>query len=297
MLVSNPQFPIYIVSKGRYRDEHRKTSLEFDRIGVPYRVVVEEQEFDAYSQTIGAEKLLILDPSYKKKFETLEVGEPCGKTGSGPARNFAWDHSIKEGHAFHWCMDDNIEYFYRFNENKKIRVSDGTIFRCMEDFVLRYENIGMAGPEYYFFIPARKLHKPFRANTRIYSCNLIRNDIRFRWRGVYNEDTDLSLRMLKAGWCTILFQAFLQRKMVTQYLPGGNTDEIYKGGTLEKSKMLVRSHPDVAKVVQRYGRDHHEVDYSGFTQKLIKKPGIVVPKVDDYGMKLVWLESGEEIHG
>ena len=287
--MSNPQFPIYIVSKGRFKNELRKTSLAFEAMGVPFKMIVEEQEYADYSATVGADKLLILDPEFKRKYETCEVGEPCGKTGSGPARNFAWAHSIASGARFHWCMDDNIEYFYRYQENKRIPVSDGTVLRCMEDFVLRYDNIAMAGPEYYFFIPAKVLHKPFRVNTRIYSCNLIRNDVRFRWRGIYNEDTDLSLRMLKAGWCTILFQAFLQRKMQTQVLSGGNTDEIYQDGTLEKSKMLARLHPELVKVVERYGRWHHDINYSGFKQKLIRS-GTIPEGIDNYGMELIHIE-------
>jgi len=44
---------------------------------------------------------------------------------------------------------------------------------------------------------------------------LIRNDVPYRWRGRYNEDTDLSLRMLKDRWCTIQFNAFLQGKAAT----------------------------------------------------------------------------------
>ncbi len=48
-------------------------------------------------------------------------------------------------------MDDNINGFYRLNHNLKIQVSDGTIFQCMEDFVNRYNNISMAGPNYFMF--------------------------------------------------------------------------------------------------------------------------------------------------
>lgn len=284
----NPQFPIYIVSKGRYKFQLRKTARAFEAMGVPFRIIVEEQERQAYSDAVGADKVLILDPEFKRNYDTCEIGEKCGKTGSGPARNFAWEHSISEGHKFHWTIDDNIERFYRFNDNLKVPVSDGTVFRCMEDFVLRYQNIGMAGPEYFMFIFRRELYEPFRLNTRIYSCNLIRNDLRFRWRGLYNEDTDLSLRILKAGWCTVLFHAFLQGKISTQLMPGGNTDEIYTGGTLDKSQMLERLHPDVTKVVWKYNRWHHKVNYRGFKQQLIRYPGVVLSDLqDDYQMELV----------
>jgi hypothetical protein len=126
-------------------------------------------------------------------------------------------------------------------------------------------------------------------NTRIYSCNLIRNDVPFRWRGRYNEDTDISLRMLKAGWCTIQFNAFLQGKVATQTVKGGNTAEFYaREGTLAKSLMQVQLHPDVSRLVKKYGRWHHYVDYAPFKKnRLIRAKGVsAAAGVNDYGMSL-----------
>jgi hypothetical protein len=283
----NPQFPLYIVSKGRA--DSRFTSKSLELIGVPYFIVIEQSDYAAYSAVIDPAKILILDMDYKKNYDTFDtLGDTKGK-GPGAARNFAWDHSISNGHPWHWVMDDNINHFYRLNKNLKVRVSCGTIFRCMEDFVLRYSNVAMAGPNYYRFAPRKVAQPPFVLNTRIYSCNLIRNDLPFRWRGRYNEDTDLSLRMLKAGWCTVQFNAFLQDKMNTQLLSGGNTGEFYaKEGTLPKSQMQVDMHPDVSKIVWKFGRIHHHVDYTGFKKnKLVRKEGIEISSnIDNYGMEL-----------
>ena len=187
-------------------------------------------------------------------------------------------------------MDDNINRFERFNKNQKVPVTDGSIFRCMEDFCLRYENILMAGPNYSMFAPRKQKQPAYITNTRIYSCNLIRNDSPYRWRGRYNEDTDLSLRMLKDGFCTILFCAFLQRKVWTQVIKGGNTKEFYeKEGTLPKSKMLADLHPDVAEVSWRFSRWHHTVNYRPFQRnKLIRKGDYEATReTDNYGMRLV----------
>jgi hypothetical protein len=102
----------------------------------------------------------------------------------------------------------------------------------------------------------------------------------FRWRGRYNEDTDLSLRMLKAGWCTVQFNAFLQKKTRTQVVKGGNTGEFYsKEGTLPKSRMQVAMHPDVSRLVFKFGRWHHHVDYRPFQKnQLLRLPGLQVPE-------------------
>lgn len=282
-----PESPLYIVSKGRH--ETRFTARTLEAMGVPYFIVVEEQEGDAYRAVIDPARVLILDPEYQRQYPTFDDLGFAKSVGPGAARNFAWDHSIKLGHAWHWVMDDNIRSFHRLNKNLKVPVSDGAVFRCMEDFVNRYTNVAMAGPNYFMFASRKAKMPPFVLNTRIYSYNLIRNDTPFRWAERYNEDTDLSLRMLKAGWCTVQFNAFLQYKLPTQTVKGGNHADFYaKEGTLPKSQMLVDQHPDVSKLSWRFGRAHHHVDYSGFRRnRLIRRPDFVLPDgPDDYGMTL-----------
>jgi hypothetical protein len=284
----NPRFPIYIPSKSRA--DSRLTMRSLDAMGVPYHVVVEPQQLEEYAAVIDRSKLLVLDMSYKDKFDACMKLEPGQSTGSGPTRNFIWDHAASLGVEYYWTMDDNIRGFYRANRNRQILMGDGLGLRCMEDFVLRYTNVVMAGPNYYMFAPRKIAFPPFVMNTRIYSCNLIRTAAPYRWRGRYNEDTDLSLRMLKDGWCTIQFNAFLQQKISTQLMKGGNTEAFYaEEGTLAKSQMIVDLHPDVARLVKRFRRWHHYVDYHPFAKnRLIRKPGLVIPEgVNDYGMKIV----------
>ena len=130
-------------------------------------------------------------------------------------------------------------------------------------------------------------------NTRIYSIILIQNNIPYRWRGRYNEDTDLSLRALKDGWCTALFQAFVAEKNPTLRMKGGNTESLYlldgqKDGRLLMAQSLQQQHPDVTKIVHKWGRWQHHVDYRPFkgnTPRL--RPGVVIPdEPNNYGMVL-----------
>jgi hypothetical protein len=283
----NPKYPLYIVSKGRA--DTRLTVRALESMKVDYNVVIEKQEYKQYSSVINKKNLLILDKKYQDNYDTCDdLGDSKSK-GPGAARNFVWEHSKSNGYKRHWVMDDNIERFLRMNNNLQIPVSSGSIFRAMEDFCDRYTNVAMAGPNYYMFVPRKTKPPPFVMNTRIYSCNLIKNDAPYRWRGRYNEDTILSLDMLKDGYCTIQFNAFMQLKTTTQKLRGGNSKEFYdKEGTFPKSQMQVKVHPDVSKVVWKFGRVHHYVDYTKFkVNRLIKKKGLKIKKgVDNYGMKL-----------
>lgn len=274
----NPKYPVYVISKGRW--ESRLTSKALEKINVPYHIVVEPQEYDNYAAVIAPEKILTLPFS--------NLGQ-----GSIPARNWVWEYSISIGAKRHWILDDNIRDFYRLINNIKYRVDSGIGFRLIEKFVNRYTNVALSGMQYQYFVARNGRYPAISMNTRIYSCILIKNDIPYRWRGRYNEDTDLSIRALKDGWCTILFYAFLADKITTMIMKGGNTDELYKDdGRLKMAQSLVDQHPDITKITHKWGRYQHHVDYTKFEHnKLIRKPGLEIPKeTNNYGMELVTLD-------
>ena len=279
----NPNYPVYIISKGRW--EKRLTSRALEAMRVPYHIVVEPQEYEQYAAVIDPAKILVLPFS--------NLGQ-----GSIPARNWVWQHSIDAGAERHWILDDNITWFARLHQNRKIKVDNGVCFRVVEDFVDRYINIAMAGLQYEMFVPAIKKWPAYLLNTRIYLCILLQNDLPYRWRGRYNEDTDLSLRILKDGWCTFLIQAFVAKKMATMTQKGGNTEELYKlngqaDGRLLMAQSLQQQHPDVVTITRKWGRWQHQVDYRPFKKnRLIRKPGVEIPEgVNNYGMRLVHLDS------
>lgn len=258
-------------------------------MNVPHYIVVEEQEYEFYKDGRNFGELLILPNTYKKEYELCDDHGLAKSTGPGPARNFCIDHSAQNGFKRHWVMDDNIDAFHYLNMNEKFEVRTGATLRAAEDFVDRYKNVPVAGLNYYSFCKKTDKVPPYILNTRIYSCLLIENAAGYKWRARYNEDTDLSLRVLKDGNCTIQFNAFLCGKTTTQRMRGGNSDDFYDNeGTLPKSEMLEKLHPDVAKVVYKFNRWHHHVDYSVFKKnKLIK---IVdtdnMPKINNYGLVL-----------
>lgn len=282
----NPQYPVYIISKGRW--ESRQTSKELEKLNVPYHIVIEPQEFNNYASVIDPRKILVLPFS--------NLGQ-----GSIPARNWVWEHSIKAGAKRHWILDDNIKGFMRYQNNFKQSVLDGTIFKAAEDFVDRYENVAISGFNYFMFVVRKSCTiPPIYMNTRIYSCILIQNDIPYRWRGRYNEDTDLSIRALKDGWCTVLFNAFLADKSQTMTMKGGNTDQLYQqNGRLLMAQSLQEQHPDIVRITTKWGRPQHHVNYRVFRfNKLKLKEGVAISESqNNYGMTLIntkEIQSNEE---
>jgi len=279
----NPRYPVYIISKGRA--DTRLTSRTLEGMGVPYKIVIEPTEYNEYAAVIDKDKILTLP--------FADLGQ-----GSIPARNWVWEHSISIGAERHWILDDNMDGFYRLNRNLKTPAASGTVFYTAEEFTDRYENVAISGFNYFMFASRKTRVPPYYLNTRVYSCLLIRNDLEYRWRGRYNEDTDLCIRALKGGWCTILFNAFLAGKSQTMTMKGGNSDELYQGdGRLQMAQSIVDQHPDIARVSEKWGRYQHHVDYSGFKRnKLIRKPAPeLTDKVNNFGMVLQELRGEEWI--
>ncbi len=288
----NPRYPVFIISRGRSYSRYTAKALE--ELQVPYFIVVEPAEFEDYAFFIDPKKILSLP------YNT----DPENPTGPGRARNWCWDYAKKILKSErHWVMDDNITAFYRLHKNRRIKCGDGAMFRVCEQFVDRFTNVPVAGLQYRMFCAAKSEYPAFVANTRIYSCLLIDNACKRRWRGRYNEDTILSLDVLSDGDVTIQFNHFLQGKMGTQVLAGGNTDIFYHNeemadfakstedryhslGTLQKSVYLKQEYPTLTEVVWKFSRVHHSVNYQPFKQNqmLLKKN----PKpVKDFQFRLV----------
>lgn len=272
-----PRYPVYIPSKGRA--DHCYTAQRLAADGVPFHLVVEPPEADAYATQFGSERLIVLP------FHDLGLG-------SIPARNFIWQHAQNSGVERYWCLDDNMRDFYRRYRVQRMHCAPGVALRVCEDFADRYENLAIAGLNYKFFVPDGQERPPFVANCHVYSCMLILTALPFRWRGRYNEDTDLCLQALAHGWCTVLLNTFLVRKEQTMTMKGGNAAQLYRGdGRLKMARSLERMWPGVVTVDRRFQRPQHVVNWKKFDTPLRLKPGIDLAALaaqgpNEYGMTL-----------
>jgi hypothetical protein len=273
----NPRYPVYVPTKGRW--DSALTIKALEKLRIPYYAVIQPQEEEYYRPVVKTGEILLL---------------PAGLDGLVPARNWIRDHSINVLRASrHWQIDDNIDGFYRLYQNLKVPVETGAIFRAMEEFSDRYTNIAISGPNYFMFASRKTEIPPLTINTRVYSCSLVNNELEYRWRGVYNDDTDICLRALKNGDCIVLFNSFLCMKSTTMKINGGNTP-LYQGdGRLRMAESLRDQHPDCVVITEKWGRPQHHVDYSRFrSNRLIPREGLVVASTsNNYGMKLKRIEK------
>jgi hypothetical protein len=252
---SKNKYPIYIISKGRANI--KGTAKYLENIGLDYKLVIEPEEYDDYALHHPIDKILICPENFSERGQ-----------GGIPVRNFVWEHSISINAEKHWILDDNIHNYKRINQGKKIIIKSPLIFKIVEDYVDRFSNIKMSGHNYSFFVASSQSPHPVIKNTRVFSSILLSNDIypKFAWRGRYNEDIDLSIRILKAGYATLLFNTLTANKATTMSTKGGNTDSIYsvEDAHLKKAEELQKAHPDVVEITTKYGRIHHNANLNSF---------------------------------
>lgn len=273
-----PRYPVFIPSKGRA--DRLLTAKLFTRDEVPFKIVVEPNEVPAYARHWGEESLLVL---------------PENNKGLVYSRNWIKRHSTALGHERHWQFDDDIKRMIRLHKGARLKCPTGTALAIAEDFTDRYENVALTSFNSWFFVPVSGTHandwKPFVLNTRCYTVFLVSNALPNYWRGRYNEDTDMSLQVLAAGMCTILFNAFLIDTPTTMAAPGGQMVSAagsYQGdGRLKMARDLEREWPGVVSVKRKFRRAQHEVKslWQKFDTPLRLKPGVKFSKEpDNYGL-------------
>lgn len=273
-----PRYPIYIPS--RARPETAFTAQVLDRDGVEFRICVAPYEVGQYEREFG-ERVLEL---------------PSNRMDIVAVRNWIRDHAEETGAERHWQLDDNIRHFQRRWRARRMYCRAGLALRAMEDFTDRYSNVGLSGPNYSMFCKDYAKFPPFVSNCKVYSCTLVNHEIAYRWRGPYNDDTDLCLQVLAGGWCTVAFNAFLQVKTPTLTMKGGMTDSNennYRGdGRLKMARTLERRWLGVVDTRRRFSRPQHHVegDWKRFDTPLKLKEGIDLDKLaeqpSEYGMEL-----------
>ena len=269
-----PRYPIYVPSKGR-TDKKALTCALLRRSGIPFSLVVEPQELEAYERVFGAECILTL---------------PENNKGLAYARTWIKKHAQRAGHFMHWQFDDDIKQLRRWYKGKRVPAPAPAILAACEDFVDRYENIGAAGIRHQAFADKTR---PFLVNKFVYCVNLIRSDLPYQWR-TDRDDVDFSLQVLSGGWNTILFNSFFHEAPTTGTNVGGCEASCYRksDGKIKSIRQLQRLWPALDIHVKRsagYPQQSLGHIWRRFKTPLKRRPSVDLDtiKPNAYGMKLM----------
>lgn len=195
--------PIYILSKGRHDCTY--TNLTLDKDNVSYKFIVEPQDYDAYAENHGTEKLVKLDKN---------------NGGIDYARNFAKEYSRSQDEKWHWQMDDDIQNFRIRMNGKNEKMPARHNLSIVENTTKLFDNIAISGISSSAFAFSKK--HPVKVNQLAYSCVLVNNSVDLKWDIGGCEDWHYTLCALEKNWCTIAFSHVVFDAPTTGVQKGGN---------------------------------------------------------------------------
>ena len=232
--LSNPQYTFYIPSKGRANST--KTTKSLESFGIPFKLVVEPQDYSAYVTNFGEESVICMDKNDQ---------------GIYYVRQWIKDYSTSIGESYHWQLDDDLRYF-RSHFDKRKRLTDGKIFTLVEQITSEFTNIAQSGLTHFAFAFTKKRDYDF--NKQVCSCMLIKNHTPAKFRPDIIEDTDFSLQLLYAGLVTLNLNRFSYEGVPTMTQKGGNTEDFKEGKLYKRQLKLCEEYPADFEVVIKDGR-------------------------------------------
>jgi hypothetical protein len=229
------KYPVFIPSKRRAQMHYAGDMLA--SAGIPYWVVVEPQEAEAYRGAYGAERVKVLDANDR---------------GLHYVRNWILDYTDKMGVERHWQIDDNVASFGRGWGQGRRKVEAAEAMSALERFVDGYRNIALGGYLLWNWAFGEKYPEALWWNKSAASVHLIKNGLGFRYRPHCFEDTDMALQVLVSGWCTVTLTRYLIRKERMGKMPGGSDYQYRDNGKSRLHAGVARLWPGLVKANQPF---------------------------------------------
>ena len=259
----NIKYPISILSYGRYNQN--KTSKYLLKCKIKHYIFVEECEYDLYMNNYynkinEEDKYLVNIINTYKDFHLYNLG-------GSPVRNYILDYWLKKGFERCWMLDDNINFYKRFNGGVKNKIYSDLIFSSIETYIEEYDNVGICSHNLDSFITGGNSRTIIVLNEKHYSSLLLLTDKQFRFKHKYNEDVLISIDYVISGKINFCFNHILLNKNTSGKDSGGNTNTIYKNSTNEGYKMKYDYLYDELKKMYEYGLININGDFDKFIYK------------------------------
>lgn len=216
--VNKNKYPICILSYDRH-DKNGKSHLYLTKCKINHFLFVEPCEYDEYMKWVNTD--------YCKVIKCPEDFHLIGM-GSTSVRNYILEWGRFQGFDNVWMLDDNIKGYKRLHQGLKNDINSYEIFTSVEDYIDRYDNVGIVSHNFNPFITEGDCRSCVVKNTKCYSSMLIptNNDIKFRYK--HQEDNLISMEYIHKGYTTLCFNHILYDKDTSGQNTGGNHSEIYK---------------------------------------------------------------------
>lgn len=266
---------IYIISKGRPKCTTARTLTKMKYPGEWFIVCGNNDEtLDEYRENWG-EHVLVFD-WYDEitRTDTLDnLGFENMASGACPVRNATRAISAARGELRHWQFDDDYNSFRHVNSDlsKCVKFKDGEEF---QSWLLALAEFGYSASMRNIGFPPSSETYPDHGKTfgkRVFNAHNLPSteDLFVPWVARMNDDTINAINCWRNGGYEMSLRCMNMNMPPTQMEDGGLSDIYRAEGTVRKSAYPILVAPNAAKLVVRFGRYHHKVDWSKLAPKLL----------------------------
>lgn len=268
---------IYIISKGRPQCHTARTLTKMKYPGKWFIVCGNNDEtIDQYRKNWGEDRVIEFD-WYEaiKHTDTLDnLGFENNPSGAVPVRNATHDISRNAGELRHWQLDDDYNTFacYDPKTGKNKVIKDGRVLqKKMLQIALFAYNTKIPNAGFTLSTIEAAPDNRYNIARRVFNAHCLpsTDDIFVRWRGRLNDDVINAQDILREGKIGMQFRFVSTATTPTQQEKGGLTEFYKQVGTVRKTAYVVLNAPDITKLVIRFGRYHHKVDWKQVVVKII----------------------------
>lgn len=265
---------IYIISKGRPSCRTARTLTELEYPGEWFIVCgTNDDKLKEYQDKWG-KRVLVFD--FNKELETIDTLDNFGfdsmPSGATPVRNATRGLSDERGELRHWQFDDDYTHFRVYDhETKKNRnVTGAELENVLFNISTFAHNADV--PNTGFAVATDTFPEMvFTFSRRVFNAhNLTSDKTKFvKWRSRMNDDLINAIEVYYSGKTEYSFKFLGLAMPPTQSEEGGLTEFYEAEGTVRKTAYAVLIAPQAVKLVQKFGRYHHKVNWEAICPKLI----------------------------
>ena len=270
---------IYIISKGRPDCDTARTLLKLNYPGQWFIVCGNNDEtLPSYIKTWGKEHVIVFD-WYKeiKETDTLDnFGFENMPSGACPVRNATIRISKERGEIRHWQLDDDYNSFWLTDPNlkHKTRIRDGALLEWWMCRIAKFaDSCKLPNCGFALGTIESAPDNGLKAGTRVFNAhNMSSEGLTTRWRSRLNDDLINAIETHRLGQKTEFSFLFLALTMPPSQQENGGLSDIYRAeGTVRKSAYPVLLAPNAARLIIKFGRYHHKVDWGKIRAKIISE--------------------------
>lgn len=192
--------------------------------------------------------------------------------GGVPVRNAIIKISRQNGEKRHWQFDDDYNSFYIIDKNfKKWHKLNGKELEfelnklAMFAYTGNLSNIGFA-------LSSETMPQVVKSkSSRVFNTHNISNDLELNvtWRSRMNGDVINAIDTFRSGRYEMCVKYLKLQMDETQRGDGGNSLLYKELGTVRKTAYPIIVDPLNVKLIIKFGRHHHAVNWKGIAPKLI----------------------------